>query len=180
MFYDLKQNSIQLSYANTYDNVNVSQNEDNSNEYQNPNLVSDLLNLYLESNPNIGYLVFQVSQESLLEGILPSPNAKVTLSKPMGNDLYVSRILTTDENGKTIPISLPTVSSDLSLVPSNQNPYSTYNATIESPGFVTVELFDIPVFENITSIQPIRLVPTPNGVSQPIQQFNEQEPLSAS
>lgn len=170
MFNNLDQNSIQFPYTNANDNVSLSQNEDSNNTDEQPRLI-ELLDLYFDSNPRVGDLVFQVSQQSPLEGLLPAPNAKVTVSKPLGNDFYVSKILTTDADGKTKPIALPTVASEVSLAPGDQNPFSTYNASIELQGFPNVDIFDIRVFENITSIQPVILGVSPIGTTQPIQKY---------
>ncbi|WP_027398170.1 hypothetical protein [Anaerovorax odorimutans] len=145
MFYKIKQNSEQQSQPS------------NNNEFY------TLLQEYLNGNPKTGYLVFQITQDSPLQGTVPIANAKITVSKMIGNNYFVSRVVTTNEDGKTIAIPLPTVDADLSLNPENIKPYATYSAIIETEGFLSTGAFDIPIFENITSIQPITLIPNPSG-----------------
>jgi hypothetical protein len=117
----------------------------------------DFLEQYLDEHPKTGYLVFQVTQESPLQGKIPIPNAKITISKNIGGDHYISKVLTTNSDGKTEALALPTVSAELSRTPSDGEVYAKYNATISAPNFVTKEIYDIPIFEGITSIQPVVL-----------------------
>lgn len=158
MFYKTNQNAMQRLAAND--------NDSNNNNETTPD---SLLQNYLNDNPKTGYLLFQVFEDSPLQGRLPVANAKITVSKLLGEDYFFSRVLTTDENGKTDLIPLPTVSAALSRVPGNGKTYSTYNATVEAENFLTSTVYDIPIFENITSIQPINLLPindkTPNQVN---------------
>ncbi|NLK37031.1 MAG: hypothetical protein GX299_02985 [Epulopiscium sp.] len=115
----------------------------------------DLLEQYLDEHPKTGYLVFQVTQESPLQGKIPIPNAKITISKNIGGEHYISKVLTTNSDGKTEALALPTVSAELSRTPSDGEVYAKYNATISAPNFVTKDIYDIPIFEGITSIQPV-------------------------
>lgn len=121
--------------------------------------ISDLLNLYLDDNPETGYIVFQVAQNSEMKGLIPIPNAKITVSKPMGNSYFVSKVIETDIDGKTKPIALPTVSSYRPLYPEDGRLYSTYNATVEATNYLTTDIYDIRVFDNITSLQTVLLIP---------------------
>lgn len=118
-----------------------------------------LLNIYLENNPKVGYLTFQITESSAVKGLSPIPNAKVTVSKAIGDSYYFSKILTTTIDGKTDPLGLPTVSSELSKVPGRGRPYATYNATVEAQNYMTKSILDIPIFEGITAIQSVTLEP---------------------
>ncbi|QSX05140.1 hypothetical protein JYG23_10655 [Sedimentibacter sp. zth1] len=119
----------------------------------------EMLEIYLTENPKTGYITFQVYHDSPIYGIQPVTNAKVTVSKLIGDEYYVSKVLTTDIDGKTDPLPLPTVSGKLSTTPGNPKIYSEYNACIEAPNFFSKDVFDISVFENITSMQSINLLP---------------------
>jgi len=141
MFYDKKLITLNLS----------------SNSSELP--LVNLLKSFLDSNPKTGYVMFQVSQESVLHGILPISNAKITISKLLGDDYFISKVVWTNEDGKTNPIPLPTVQSRLSTVPGNGIVNSNYIARVESPNFITKDVFDIQIFENITSIEAINLLP---------------------
>lgn len=121
--------------------------------------IMPLLENYIEENPKIGYLIFQVYQDSPLEGVLPVPNAMITLCKDMGDGYHITKTIQTNEDGKTDPIAMPTVSADLSQNPENLQVYATYDAYIESPNFLPASVEDIPVFDGITTIQPVSLIP---------------------
>lgn len=121
--------------------------------------VMPLLENYLSENPKTGYLVFQVFQNSPLGGILPIPNATITICKDMGDDYYISKVIRTNEDGKTDEIAMRTVSANLSQSPDNDKVYATYDAYIEAPDFLPASIEDIPIFEGITSIQPVNLIP---------------------
>ncbi|MDD2495468.1 MAG: hypothetical protein PHE29_09775 [Tissierellia bacterium] len=134
MFYDRKQNLMSLLYSNHQESVIVK-----------------LINNYLANNPITGYIVFQVFQESQTQGRQPIPNARITLSKYLGEGYFISQIIMTNSDGKTDPIPLPT--------PGNNNGYATYNARIEAPDFLTTEIIDFKVFDEITGNQAVILQP---------------------
>ena len=128
---------------------------------------SDLLQTYLNENPEIGYLTFEVYQESPIEGILPVPNARITISKDLGDGFYYSKVITTNQDGETDPIPLPTVSRELSLIPGNARVYATYNVSVEAPDFLRNDIYNIQIFDGITAIQRVNLKPfTENGMAQ--------------
>jgi len=116
---------------------------------------------FLNMNPETGYLVFEVHEDSPVRGRLPVPGARVTVSKPLGGVFYFTKIVETDESGWTEPIPLPTVSRDLSLRPGGERVFTSYHASIEAPGYERQDLFEIEVFDGITSVQHVAL--RPNG-----------------
>lgn len=135
--------------------------------------IAELFQRYLKDVTNIGYLVAQVTTAYTN---LPIKNAKVTISKPIGYDTYLSQIKLTDENGKTEPVSLPSRSPELSLQPGFPVPYTIYNLTVEAPGYYTVEVLDIPIFPGVTSIQPVNLIPTSIVQQNPSEVITDQPP----
>lgn len=159
MFYDICKNSMTVS-PSTSDET----------------LFFDLYENFLNDNSKIGYIEFQVYQNSPLYGILPVANAKITVSKPIGNGYFVSKVIMTNSDGKTEPVPVPTVPGNLSLIPKNVRLYSTYNATVEAQNFLTTDVFDISVFEGVTSIQPINLIPNEgfNTINHQIYQAKPQ------
>lgn len=118
-----------------------------------------LMNDYLEKNPKLGYIVFQVYQESPIQGRVPVANARVTVNKYLGNGYFVSKVLYTDSDGKTVPLPFFTPDKKFSMTPGNTNVYGTYSAYVEAPDFTTSSVFDIQVFDGITSIQSVILSP---------------------
>lgn len=147
---------------------NKTQNSIPSLSNQNEILVIDLLQNYLKTNPQIGYLTVYVYQDSIVYGRLPVANAKITLCKFLGNGFYVCKVIMTDIDGKTESVPVPTVSAELSRSPENVTRNAVYDINVEAPGFTMSEVFHIPVFEGITSIQNVNLSP----VTQQVQQEN--------
>jgi hypothetical protein len=134
----------------------------------------EMLKVYLADNSKTGYLTFQVYQDSPIYGIQPVANAKVTVSKLIGDEYYVTKVLATDSDGNTEPMPLPTVSGKLSRTPGNTSIYSEYNACVEAPNFFAQDVYDISIFEDITSMQSINLLPNTmdnnNSNNKPNQQ----------
>ncbi len=122
--------------------------------------IFELLRTYLENNPKTGYLIFQITQETPLHGTMPVVDAKVTVSKLLGNNFFVSKVVKTGSDGKTSPIPLPTVQGGLSTIPGDSRVYSAYSARVEAPGFTATDIFGIQVFDGIKSIQPVILKPS--------------------
>lgn len=133
----------------------------NSVVYDNEIWLKYLLKDYLKDNPKSGNVVFQVSKRSptTLQGDVPIANAKILITKPLGNNYFVSKILITDAEGKTQPTSLPTVQSNLFSEPGSGDPYTTYNVRIEAPNYLAAELYNLHVFQDITSYQNVKLIP---------------------
>lgn len=130
---------------------------------QNGSRVAEYFNNYLSMNPKLGSLVFNVYQDSPVRGRIPVKNAKITLSKLLGDDYYLSKILMTDENGETEPLELPTVSRELSLKPGEVRVYSTYRASVEAPGYQRRDIYDVEIFDGITSVQNVVMEPVTAG-----------------
>lgn len=128
-----------------------------SSAQNNTATMSDYFTSYMQMNPGIGYLTFEVFNNSPLTGRVPVPNAKITVSKLLGDDYYISKILNTDVNGETEPLPLPTVSRSVSLKPGEGRAYATYHASVEAPGFQKQDIYDIQVFEGVTSVQRVPL-----------------------
>ena len=71
--------------------------------------------------------------------------------------------LTTDSNGQTALITLPTPPLSYSESPGENQPYSEYNIKISAPGFAPVTINGAELFSGQTSIQSIRLIPIVEG-----------------
>lgn len=142
MSYDRYQNIMQLLYSN-----------------QPESIFMKLMKDYLEINPKMGYIVFQVYQESPIKGRIPVANARVIVNKYIGNGYFVSKVLYTDSDGKTVPLPFFTPDKKYSMTPGYDNLYETYSAYVEAPDYKTENVFDIQVFDGITSIQSVILSP---------------------
>ena len=116
--------------------------------------LSGLLDNYITQNPKEGFLKFQVSS-----GAAPISGSEIVVSKDLGEKVYIGRILRTDMDGKTLAVSLPTPDKALSLSPGNSKPYATYDITVSAKGYLSENFYNVPVFEGITSVQPVILKP---------------------
>lgn len=126
--------------------------------------VTEFFQSFMSSNPGSGAVVFEVHEDSPVKGRIPVKDARITVSRLLGNDYYLSKIVTTNENGESDPAVLPTVSRELSLKPGEGRVFATYHASVEAPGYRRRDLFDIQIFDGITSIQHVNMTPVPAGV----------------
>ncbi len=133
MFYDKNQNLMPLLYSNRQESVIVK-----------------LIENFLKNNPETGYIVFQVLQESQQDR-RPIPNTRIIVSKYLGEGYFISKVAMTNPDGKTDPIPLP--------APENNNAYETYNARVEAPDFLTAEIYNFQVIDDIIGNQLIILQP---------------------
>ena len=86
--------------------------------------------------------------------------------------------LRTDSSGMTDYVDLPTPSSAASLTPEERGPvYSEYNIISLKDGYYTVENIGVPVFDGITSVQTVEMVPLTeadrNSAHPPEIRYNE-------
>ena len=67
--------------------------------------------------------------------------------------------VSTNENGIVDNLELPTIDRRLSQSPTGALSFATYNVKAFHPDFNTIEFRQVPIFDGIKSIQPIRLIP---------------------
>jgi hypothetical protein len=125
--------------------------------------LTEFFNSFMSSNPGSGAIVFEVHEDSPVRGRIPVKNARVTISRLLGDDYYLSKIVTSNENGETEPVVLPTVSRELSLKPGENRVFAAYSASVEAPGYQRQDLYDIQIFDGITSIQHVNMAPVPES-----------------
>ncbi len=122
---------------------------------------------FYDANPKRGLLKFTTYTAS---GALPVPNAKVVVYKTIGGRDNAFYTYITDMSGQTPEMRLAAPSSELSQAPSSSvQPFSLYDAFISARGYNDVLIRDIPVFEGITSLQRVAMVPSA-GINQLSQQ----------
>ena len=114
------------------------------------------------NNTDIGFLIVNARTAN---GAIPIENALVSIYEnkkgengAMENG-YLLYTLKTNSLGQTEKIALPTKSSSLSLVPGNDRPFYSYNVFVSSEGYFDSDVINAPVFQGITSIQPVNLIP---------------------
>lgn len=108
----------------------------------------------------IGYLIVKVSTA---RGAIPLEGATVNIRGGSPDTSGVLFSLRTDRDGQTQKLSLPTPPPSASAIPqSGVVPYSLYNIDVFMDGYVPLEFQNVPIFPNVTSIQPAVMVPAPS------------------
>ena len=122
-----------------------------------------------------GMLAVQVY---IADRAIPIEGANVIISKQ--NDAgkeEVLRILKTNASGITETVELPAPPAGNSLSPGNSEKYFTYNIRVDYPGYYTIENLNVPVFAGNKSIQPVAMLPLPDGEERGKRiTFVEEEP----
>ena len=107
-----------------------------------------------------GYLIVKVSTA---RGAIPLEDATVNIRGGSAENSGILFSLRTDRDGQTQKIALPTPLPSASATPqSGVIPYSLYSVDVFKEGYVPLEFQAVPIFPNITSIQPAVMVPSPS------------------
>ena len=115
-----------------------------------------------DSNRNgEGTLIVQVSTA---DRALPIADASVIVSKTDEEGETLVKIMRTDKSGRIEKLLLPAPPASNSQSPGKGDRYSQYNIRTDYPGYYATENLGVPIFEGQTSIQPIELIPLPEGV----------------
>lgn len=108
-----------------------------------------------------GYLIIRVTTAS---EALPLEGATVTVYGNRPDFSSVIARLLTGNDGLTPKIALMTPPRALSEVPGNgSDSYATYNLSVNKQGYSPVEMYGVPLFDGITSVQPADLIPLPQN-----------------
>jgi peptidoglycan hydrolase-like protein with peptidoglycan-binding domain len=91
-------------------------------------------------------------------GYKPIENAKITV-KLTGPENNFEEVITTDQNGQSEPIELPTPPKDYSLEPNSPKPYNEYTLNVESEGYEPVTIAGCQVLPDTLAIQDAGLKP---------------------
>ncbi len=113
----------------------------------------------------IGNIIVEVTTG---RGAVPLSGIDVVIDRldfddPKGRQELVA-VLETNQSGRTNPVAVKTVSRELSLVPGNSEPFSTFYVTASEKGFEPVKDRPVDVFANEVSILKIDLVPKPENL----------------
>lgn len=101
-------------------------------------------------------------------GTLPVAGVAVQVRDESGELLHVLR---SGESGLTAAVKLPAPAAAQSLVP-GAKAYTTYLVSVEMPGYTPVRELAVPLFDGITSLQPIALLPeTQTGAADPPEPY---------
>lgn len=120
----------------------------------------------------IGYLTVRVSTAG---GAIPLENAAVNIRGGDVDDSSVIYALTTNSDGITPTVSLPTPPRSASQAPQDTAPtYGVYNVDVFLNGYAPAFFHNVPVFSGINSVQPAVLLPEiENGTYNAAQHVTE-------
>ena len=110
--------------------------------------------------PEKGFLVIRASTAG---GIIPLEGAAVSIRGEAPENSGIIYSTTTNSDGLTEKIALPTPPKMLSEDPKGARPYSVYNIDVFKDGYIPVYFNNVPVFSNVISIQPAIMVPASNA-----------------
>ena len=106
----------------------------------------------------LGYLTVKTN---MANGAVPLPNANITIKDENGRNLYSMK---TDESGETKSVMLYAPDKMLTLLPYyDQAPYSVYQVEVQTPGYVSVIIKGVQIFDTIQAIQDVELSPMIEG-----------------
>lgn len=110
----------------------------------------------MNNESNIGYIIFRVSTA---RGAIPLEGAEITIRNDETGNFETIATVVTDNSGQSERIALPTQAKELSEVPGNKKPYTTYNIEVRADGYYNQFFNNVPVFEGITSYQAVDMIP---------------------
>lgn len=113
-----------------------------------------------DTQEGVGYMQISVSSAN---GAIPLKDATVRIyeynPETVASNGELVKTLKTDRQGRTELISLPAPPRSSSLYPNSQKGYSTYNVEAYLNGYYPQQYINVPIFDGITAIQNIRLIP---------------------
>ena len=117
-----------------------------------------------ENEAGYGYMVVRVTTA---RGAIPISGATVAVSSydpefERGRGDVIA-VYTTNGSGLTERFALPAPSRELSMSPGGGKSYETYNLSVFYPRYYRKEFVNVPVFEGITAIQSVDLIPLPDN-----------------
>ena len=108
-----------------------------------------------------GYLVVRVTTAS---EALPLEGATVTVYGNQPDFSSAIARLQTGNDGLTPKSALMAPPRALSEVPGNGSAsYATYNISVDREGYSPIEMYGVPLFDGITSVQPADMIPLPQN-----------------
>ena len=88
----------------------------------------------------------------------PINQATISISYT-GNPSETLEQVTTDSNGRSPVLELPTPPLEYSMAPNENQPYSEYTIRVSAEGFAPVDIFGSELLPGETSVQPVQMIP---------------------
>ena len=134
-------------------------------------------NISQPSRTETGYIIVKVSTA---RGVIPLENAAVSIRGDTPETSAIIYSTSTNSDGLTEKIALPTPAKNLSESPENSKPYATYDIDVFKDGYIPLYFRSVPVFASVLSVQPAVMVPVnsaENNILMPrdIQPYAERE-----
>lgn len=111
-------------------------------------------------SPGMGYLIVHVTTA---KGAIPLEGAQVTIrdySPEFTENRGDVRItLISGRDGNTERVSLPAPPVGGSLAPGTVQPFAIYNLEVHLEGYRGQLYYALPIFEGITAVQPVDMIP---------------------
>ena len=130
----------------------------------NPQESEDFSEMNARNESGNGFLRVRVTEAN---GTLPVAGASVRITEYPAEDASAEGMLLysmrTDRDGLTPLVSLPAPPVEDSLKPGSAQPYALYNISVTYDGYYPVENVGIPIFDRITAVQPVNLLPFTEG-----------------
>lgn len=104
----------------------------------------------------VGFLIVKISAA---RGAIPIDEATVYVYGTNKNDTGLYAVVTTDADGIAKKIPLPAPPKKTSATAGQDSPFAKYNLEIIKNGYYSEEFIEVPIFDTITSIQPVYLMP---------------------
>ena len=122
-------------------------------------------------NAGTGYLIVRVATA---RGAIPLEDAMVNIRVAAFPDDMIREegtpgeggviaALRTDRDGLAPRVALPTPSRLRSESPGNGRPYALYDIDVALDGYMSNYFQNVPVFDTVTSLQTVELIPIPEG-----------------
>lgn len=118
--------------------------------------VESAFKTFSEKYPDKGYIRVQAFTA---RRSFPVEGARVIISKDFPEGEYILADFVTDSSGMTDTAIVPAQKKELSQSPGTTNPYTSYNVRVDHPDYVPEFYKDIPVFQDIVSLQIADLLP---------------------
>ena len=107
-----------------------------------------------------GYITVNVRTAG---GAIPVEGAMITIKTAAGADSNVIAVMYTDSGGTSDIVALPAPPRENTLSPGSKEVCSFYTIDTDRNGYYSVVNNNVPVYDGITAIQQVTLVPVAEG-----------------
>ena len=143
-------------YAEKTSSADNTHHTTNGQNFQPPAATKGEYEQFQQENPDSGVIKTQVFTA---RRTYPVENAQVNLYKVFPDGAYLIDSQFTDRSGQVKPVTVPALERSLSETPGDPAPYVSYRITVSHPDFMDAVIEQVPVFEGVTSLQAVDLIP---------------------